>query len=482
MAPARAGGKKQAHVVCIPYPAQSHIKAMLKMAKLLHSKDIFITFVNTEFNNKRLLKSGALQSVEGLEGFRFETIPDGLPTTDSDVTQDVAALGLSILENRMLPAFQNLLIKLDAEIYPVTSILSDGFMPFTANAARSLGIPTVFLWTIAACVFMALYQFKSALERGLIPLKDESYLTNGYLDTIVDWIPGMGDIRLRDLPSYIKIMDSNDVVFNFLMESAQRATNVTGNVFTTFDDLEQEVVNVILSMFTNVYTIGPLQLLLDQIQSDQEERLKCIGYNLWEEEKTCIQWLDSKEVNSVVYVNFGSITVVSAEQLKEFGWGLANSNCCFLWIIRPDLIVGETAATLGVEFMEAIKNRGFITSWCSQEEVLNHASVGGFWTHGGWNSIMESLSAGVPMLCWPHVGDQQTNCKYMCNEWECGMETPNDAKRDDVKKLVRLLMNGEKGHKMRKKATEWKRMAQKACGPDGSSSLNLENLVCLLSD
>ncbi|WOH11884.1 hypothetical protein DCAR_0831380 [Daucus carota subsp. sativus] len=484
MASVERVAEKQAHVVCIPTPVQSHMKAMLKMAKLLHSKGCFVTFVNTEFNHRRLLKAGALQSLERLPGFRFETIPDGLPPSDPDATQDIPALCHGIIENNMLPPLQTLLSKLNAGIHPVTSILSDGFMPFTADAAHSLGIPIVLLWTIAACAFMAFYQFKNLLDRGLVPLKDESCLTNGYLETIVDWIPGMPEIRLRDLPSHIRIFEADDFMYKFFMECTQRAKNATAIVIHTFDDLEQELVNVLSSMFPKVYTIGPQQMLLNQIPLDQKEGLQSIGYNLWEEEKTCLQWLDSKEADSVVYVNFGSITVLSAEQLKEFGWGLANSNFCFLWIIRPDLIVGEStnSNTLGVEFMDAIKGRGFIASWCPQEDVLNHASVGGFLTHGGWNSIIESISAGVPMLCWPFFADQQINCKFLRDIWECGLEIPNDVRRDDVEKLVRQLMDGIEGKRMRNKAIKLKEMAEQACAPNGSSSLNLDKLVLLLKN
>ncbi|KAL8103697.1 hypothetical protein AgCh_028044 [Apium graveolens] len=647
--------EKQARVVCIPYPAQSHIKAMLKMAKLLHSKNIFITVVNTEFNHKRFLKSRGLQSLDGLPSFRFETIPDGLPPSHVGATQEIPALNYSIKENNMLPPFQSLLEKLNAATYPVTSILSDGFMtftadaahspgcpivllwtiaacglmgfyqfknvldrglvpfkvmseeqllefgwgvanskcsflwiivedvlnqssvggflthawrveldhrehiswsadallaflwrstnklfetipdglppsdadktqdvpqllksifekkmlppfqnlltelnagmhqvtsilsdgfmPFTADAAHSLGIPIVLLWTISACGFMGFYQFKNVRDRGLVPLKDESYLTNGYLDTTMDWIPGMRDIRLVDLPSHVRIIDPNDTLFDYFVECFQSVANCTALVLHTFDDWEQELVKAISSMFKGaVYTIGPLQLLVDQVPINQKDGCNNTGYSLWEEEKTCLQWLDSREADSVVYVNFGSITVISAEQLLEFGWGLANSNCCFLWIIRPDLVVGESTVTLGVEFLDAIKDRGLISSWCAQEDVLNHSSVGGFLTHGGWNSIIESISAGVPMLCWPFFGDQTINCKFLSDEWECGLKIPNNVKRDDVEKLVKLLMVGKEGKKMRNKTKEWKKMAEKACAPDGSSSLNMERLVLLLKN
>jgi hypothetical protein len=81
------------------------------------------------------------------------------------------------------------------------------------------------------------------------------------------------------------------------------------------------------------------------------------------------------------------------------------------------------------------------------------------------------------MLCWPFFGDQQTNCKYACNEWGIGMEIDNGAKRGEVEKIVRELMEGNKGNKMKKKAMEWKKLAEEATGPHGSSSINLDNLV-----
>ncbi|KAK3016292.1 hypothetical protein RJ639_007612 [Escallonia herrerae] len=70
------------HAVCIPFPAQGHINPMLKLAKLLHRKGFHITFVHTEFNHQRLLKSRGPDALRGLSSFRFETIPDGIPRLD----------------------------------------------------------------------------------------------------------------------------------------------------------------------------------------------------------------------------------------------------------------------------------------------------------------------------------------------------------------------------------------------------------------
>ncbi|XP_059459406.1 7-deoxyloganetin glucosyltransferase-like [Corylus avellana] len=463
------------HAVCVPVPVQSHIKAMLKFSKLLHHKGFHITFVNTEFNHQRFLKSGGPNSLDGLPDFQFKTIQDSLPPSDSNATQALPSLADSVMKNFLAP-FSDFLVKLNTTTSnnpPVTCIVSDGFMPFTVTAAQQLKIPTVMLFTVPACSLMGFMQFRPLRDKGLTPLKDECYLTNGYLDTIIDWIPGMRDIRLKDLPSYVRTTDPNDVIFKLAIEGVESALKASGIVIHTFDTLEQEVLDALSPMFPRVYAIGPLQLLLNHLPNDP---LKSIRYSLWEEETECLRWLNTKAPNSVVYVNFGSIAVMTPLQLTEFGWGLANSKHPFLWIIRPDLVEGESAILLP-EFMEEIKERGLIASWCPQEEVLNHPSIGGFLTHCGWNSIIESMCAGVPMLCWPFFADQPTNCKYTCNEWGIGKEINNGANREEVGKLVRDLMEGGMGKKMKKKALEWKKLAEEATGPHGSSSINFNNLM-----
>ncbi|CAN6701727.1 unnamed protein product [Malus baccata var. baccata] len=467
------------HAVCIPAPAQGHIKPMLKFAKLLHHRGFHITFVNSKYNHRRFLKSLGPNSLDGLPDFQFEAIPDGLPDSDEDTTQDVLLLCDSIRKQKLLAPFRELLMNLNNNATstpinpPVTCIVSDGLMStFTLTAAEEIDVPMVLFYTIAACSFMGTIQFRALIEKGLVPLKDESCLTNGYLEKVIDWIPGMKDIRLRELPTFIRTSDPNNIMFNFLMEVTDKAHEASAVVLHTFDALEPDVLEALSSMLPLVYPIGPLQLHLNQILDHPLN----IGYSLWKEETDCLDWLNTKAPNSVVYVNFGSITVMTPEHLVEFGWGLANSKVPFFWVIRPDLVIGQSAL-LPQEFVDETKERSLIASWCPQEQVLNHPSVAGFLTHSGWNSTFESLTAGVPMLCWPFFGDQQMDCRYSCNEWGIGMEISNDVKRDEVERLVRELMDGEKGKKMKNKVMVWKKLAEEATGPHGSSSKNLDTLV-----
>ncbi|XP_015880788.2 7-deoxyloganetin glucosyltransferase-like [Ziziphus jujuba] len=477
----RSETHQKPHAICIPLPLQSHIKAMLKLAKLLYHRGFYITFINTEFNHKRFLKSLGPKSLDGLPDFVFETIPDGLPPSDEDVTQDIPSLLESIRNNLMLPPFLDLLTRINqtstatSSNPPVTCMVTDNIMGvFTVLAGEQLGIPVAMFISFSACGFLGLTQYPALIERGFAPLKDESYLTNGFLETIIDWIPGMKDIRLRDLPTFFRTTDPQDIMFNFALEANKRYCKASAIVIHTFDALERDVLDALSSIMPpKFYAIGPLQLLLNQMP---EESFKQIGYSLWKEDSKCLQWLDTKPPNSVVYVNFGSITIISQQQLVEFAMGLANSKKLFLWIIRPDLVVGKSAV-LPPEFEDQVKETGLIASWCPQEQVLDHPSIGGFLTHCGWNSILESLSAGVPMLCWPFFGDQQTNCRFICNEWSVGMEIDNDVKRDEVEKLVRELVEGEKGKELKTKAMEWKKLAHEATSPHGSSTKSFDLLV-----
>jgi hypothetical protein len=283
----------------------------------------------------------------------------------------------------------------------------------------------------------------------------------------------MRHIRLKDLPSFIRTTDENDIMVNFLIRETERSPRASAVILNTFDPFEQDVLDAISSLLPRVYTVGPLLLLADQIK---DERLKSIGSNLWKEPPGSVEWLNSKETNSVVFVNFGSITVMTPQQLIEFAWGLANSEKPFLWIIRPDLVIGDSAV-LPSEFITKTEDRGMLASWCPQEEVLKHPSIGGFLTHSGWNSTLETVSGGVPIISWPFFAEQQTNCRYSCIEWGIGMEIDNDVKRDDVEKLVRELMEGDKGKEMKRKLMEWKTMAEEAVKPGGSSYLNLDKLI-----
>ncbi|THG03332.1 7-deoxyloganetin glucosyltransferase-like [Camellia sinensis] len=162
----------------------------------------------------------------------------------------------------------------------------------------------------------------------------------------------MNGIRLKDLPSFIRATELNFMI-HFVLEAIDKAHEASAIICNTFDALEHDVLEALSTMYPPIHPISPLQFLLDQYS---QNHLNSIGSSIWKEETECLSWLDSKQPNSIVFINFGSITVMTAQQLIEFAWGLANSNHTFLWIIRPDLIVGDLAILLP-DFVSETKER-----------------------------------------------------------------------------------------------------------------------------
>ncbi|ONK59237.1 uncharacterized protein A4U43_C08F4390 [Asparagus officinalis] len=458
--------RSKPHAVCMPLPAQGHINAMIKLAKLLHFKGFHITFIYTESIYNRILASSSPDSLPCSTDFQFETIPDGM------MAGDMVSFFESVRDDFADP-FGELVKRLNepsSGVPPVSCIISDSFTSFTLGVAAELGIPDVFFCSVSACSYLGMLQYDELIRRGLVPPESERDLSNSYLETSIDWIPGMiKSMRVKDLPNFLQ----QDKIFKYFKDEVQSALQATAIIMNTFDELEFPVLNRLSAIFPPIYTLGPLNLLYDHIP---DKSLKNVRSSFWKEDHDCLKWLGDRMPQSVIYINFGSVAVFKNQQLIEFGWGIANSGHDFLWVIRPDIVDGDSAI-LPKGFLREIEGRGFLTSWCPQEEVLTHSSIGGFLTHCGWNSTMESMSFGVPVLCYPYFGDQQTNCRYLCDEWGIGLEIGDDVRREEVAEKIRELMGGEKGKDMRRNAAKLKENATKASEVGGSSFLNLERVI-----
>ncbi|KAL0329907.1 UNVERIFIED_CONTAM: 7-deoxyloganetin glucosyltransferase [Sesamum radiatum] len=467
---------KKPHAVLVPFPSQGHLNPFLKLAKLLHHTGFHITYVNTEFNHTRLLNSKGSIVLEDLPDFCFETIPDGLPPSDSDATQSVPALCESTRKHSLVP-FRELLAKLNdsSVVPPVTCVIADGVMAFTLEAALEINVPYVMFWTFGACGFLSLKLCADLTDRGITPFKDSSYLTDGSLEAVVDWVPGLENFRFKHVASSIQTTNPNDFMLLFVKGEIEAISKASAIILYTFDALERDLLDTLSPLFPPIYAIGPLQPLVDQISA--KTAVSCMDFSLWKADDECMEWLNSKEQNSVIYVNFGSIAVLTPSQIQELALGLAESKKNFLWILRPDLIKGNSGI-LPPDFTAETKDRGLILSWCRQEKVLNHPSVGGFLTHCGWNSVVEGITAGVPFLCLPQATDQPANSRSICSEWGIGLEISKNFKKEEVGVAVRELLDGENGREMKKRAMEWKKQAAEAtASPYGSSFVNLERLV-----
>lgn len=175
--PAEYKVDQRPHALCVPFPLQGHLNLMLKLAKLLHYSGFHITFVNTEYNHDRLLRSQGPEKLNGVLGFHFETIPDGLPLVKGDVTQDISSLcdstssTCSVHLQALVTKLQNRSAASSTEAPPVTCIVADSVMTCAADAAEEIGVPFLVFSTIAASAFSATYYFDRLVDKGFIPLQ-----------------------------------------------------------------------------------------------------------------------------------------------------------------------------------------------------------------------------------------------------------------------------------------------------------------------
>ncbi|KAI4326216.1 hypothetical protein MLD38_031553 [Melastoma candidum] len=197
-----------------------------------------------------------------------------------------------------------------------------------------------------------------------------------------------------------------------------------------------------------------------------------------------MKWLDERlgENRKVIYVSFGTQARIGDQQMDEIARGLEESGHYFLWATRPkDGQSKETVAVAG--------GRGLVVQgWVNQPAVLLHPAVEGFMSHCGWNSVLESLSSGVPMLTWAMGAEQPLNAKLVSEGLRAGLAIPvEEAERDGlvpwkaITEGVKELMGGEKGKAARGRAKQIGQAAREAVGDAGSSSKSLDEFVEFVS-
>nr|CAB3482272.1 unnamed protein product [Digitaria exilis] len=409
------------HAVVVPYPGSGNINPALQLSKLLRRHGVFITFVVTEHNLRRVQAAeGAMAG--GCEGFRIEAIPDGMLDADRD-GQDYD-IGLSKATTKLFAApLRDLVARLrggdGGGVPPVTCVLPTSLMSFALDVARELGVPSM---------------------------------------TIIDWIPGMPPISLGDVSSFVRTTDANDFGLWFNITEANNCTKAGAIIINTFDALEADVLTALRAEYPRIFTVGQLGTMLrrrDLSNVDKESGSDSIDLTLWKHDT--------------------DLTVLTVSELAEFAWGLAATGRPFLLVIREDLVAGGGGvAALPPEFMAETAERRRVAAWCPQEQVLRHHAVGCFVTHCGWNSACEGLTAGVPMVGWPVFADQFTICKYVCEVWGVGLRLDAEVRREQVAGHVNEAMESDE---IRRSAARWKAEAEAAASPGGSS---YENLLCLV--
>nr|AGX93071.1 7-deoxyloganetic acid UDP-glucosyltransferase-like protein [Vinca minor] len=464
------------HVLIFPLPIQGHVNSMLRLAELLCLAKLDITFVVSDFSHNRLIKHTNVASrFARYPGFQFQTISDGLPDDHPRAGEKVMDI-LPSTKNVTGPLFKRMMIEnncfASSTRRPTTCIIADGVLSFAGDFAEENGVPLIYFRTVSACAFWACFSMPELIESGDIPIKG-----NG-MDLLVKGVAGMETfLRRRDLPGFCRVNDMSEPKLQIIKTETRQTTRAQAAILNTFEDLEGPILSQIRKHIPRLFTIGPSHSHLNSRLETQNIKTSISSGSFWEEDRSCVDWLDSQPPRSVLYVSFGSITVVTRAQLLEFWHGLVNSGHRFLWVMRPDSIMGKDGENrVPHELEEGTKERGYMVGWAPQEEVLNHSAIGGFFTHCGWNSTLESIVAGVPMICWPYFADQMINSRFVSEIWKIGLDMKDSCDREIIVKMVRELMEVKKDEFM-ERADEMAKLARKAVSEGGSSYSNLDALV-----
>ncbi|KAB2622032.1 7-deoxyloganetic acid glucosyltransferase-like [Pyrus ussuriensis x Pyrus communis] len=341
-------------------------------------------------------------------------------------------------------------------------------MCFAIDVAEKVGVPAMAITVISGCGYWSYSCIPNLIQQGHVPFTDED------MDKQSSDIPGMeGLLRRRDLPGFCRFSIDHPVTKIFM--EVIKATRASALIINTFDGLEASILSHIATLFPQVYAIGPVHALVKSRVGDGLSS----SASLRQEDRRCMAWLDSKQVGSVIYVSFGSLVELTHDQLFEFWHGLVSCGKQFLWVVRSDMISGEQGEhVIPTELKMGTKERGLIVEWAPQEEVLAHKAVGGFLTQCGWNSILEGIWAGVPMLCWPRLAEQLVTSRWIGEVWRIGIDMKDTCERSMVEKMIRRLMEeGDEREQILRSVERFSKLARGAVTEGGSSYNNLDKLI-----
>ena len=285
-------------------------------------------------------------------------------------------------------------------------------------------------------------------------------MTDETKDVEADHVRGISSAHMADLRV---VLNENDKrVIQLALECIYEVGKASYLLLTTVQELEQEAIDSLKSTFPfPVCPLGPTIPYFD-LKSHYDHNLDHL------------KWLDSQPSESVLYISLGSFLSISSAEMDEIASALKISGVSFFWVARGEAF----------RLSEKCGNKGMVVPWCDQLRVLSHSSIGGFWSHCGWNSILEALFSGVPVLTFPLFLDQVPNMSQIVNEWKNGWKIERSEanfcemfmRNEEISELVKRFMDldSEEGRLIRDRARELKSVCVQAISKGGSSDANLD--------
>ncbi|XP_077253891.1 malvidin galactosylase UGT88C3-like [Tasmannia lanceolata] len=463
-------------LVLLPSPGTGHMTPMVELAKRLVQHNSFsvtlLTMVHPLHSSSSSSSSTAsyIESVAGLD-ITFIELPH------VDLPFDRTKIGMShmyLFIEKHKPHIKNAITQLQSSSpsTPIHALVLDFFMTSMFDVAEDLGIPG-YIYFASGAPLLALMLYLPTLD---------AKITGHYKDLQEEVeIPGFPPLPPLVLPRPMLIRDDG---YQGFISYAQRFPEAKGIIVNTFTELDSTVLEAINEgrclpdhPTPPIYPVGPLIGVKENPETSSN---------------ACIEWLNKQPLASVVFLCFGSMGALPAAQVKEIALGLEQSGCRFLWALRFRSGEGFSMPSdanldeiLPEGFLDRTVERGLVwPSWAPQTEILVHPAVGGFVSHCGWNSFLESLWCGVPVLAWPLYAEQRLNAFLLVKELGLAVELRLDykgeglVKGEEVERGVRCLMGEcEEGMKVRKRVKEFSEIGKGAVEEGGSSFATFKRLA-----
>ncbi|KAL1199288.1 UDP-glycosyltransferase 73C7 [Cardamine amara subsp. amara] len=474
------------HFVVIPYMAQGHMIPLVDISRLLSQRQgVTVSIITTTQNVAKIKTSLSSSSSSSFPAInivevKFPSQQAGLPEGCESVDMFVSMADMlkffdaaNSLEEQVEKAMQEM-------VQPRPScIIGDMSLPFTSRLAKKFKIPKILFHGFSCFSLMCIQVVRESGILKVIESNDE------YFD-----LPGLPD-RVEFTKPQVSVLQP---VEGDLKESTKKIIEADndsyGVIVNSFEELEVDYAREYRKARAGkVWCIGPVSLC-NKLGLEKVER----GNKASIGQEQCLQWLGSQETGSVLYVCLGSLCNLPLAQLKELGLGLEESNKPFIWVIREWGKYGDLTKWIQeTGFEERIKDRGLvIKGWAPQVFILSHPSIGGFLTHCGWNSTLEGISAGVPLLTWPLFAEQFLNEKLVVQILKVGLKIGVEksmiygqeeeigvmVSRESVRKAVDELMGDcKEAQERRRRVKELSDLANKALEKGGSSNSNIRLLI-----
>ncbi|XP_074567932.1 hydroquinone glucosyltransferase-like [Curcuma longa] len=461
------GGTDAPHVVLLATPGAGHLIPLAELAKLLVARHGFsVTIISfTVFASKAqdALLSSLAPPIASL-------VLPAVPFDDLPPDSPIETI-MSVVVVRSLPTLRAELSRLQAS-FNVLALVADLFGTDSFAVARDLGLPPYLFFPsnlLALSLFIHLPELDASIACEYRDLPEPLRL------------PGCVPIPGPDLLH--PIQDRSNEVYRWILHHGRQYRDAEGIIVNSFEAFEPDAAKVLKQSEPGqipLYLVGPLT------------QSRAAGA---EEDAECLRWLDKQPVGSVLFVSFGSGGALTTAQMAELALGLEMSGQRFLWVVRSPSDGGNSSANyfttqskadpfpfLPAGFLERTREVGLlIPSWAPQVAVLSHAATGGFLSHCGWNSTLESVKAGVPIIAWPLFAEQRQNAVMLAEGAKIALRlrAAEDGlvPREEVARVVKELMEGEEGKAARRRVSGLQEEALRGLEEGGAALEALDEVV-----